>query len=178
MSSDSPLDRCFRSRRHFRSPWVRATAQLKAIVAGRWKPLSSSIVKWRALGQRSDGCAPSALISYQLDSVRPGDRSIVCLDRPHLRSFRVDQCCSASDTTLASVRGLSPPTAKKGYGCPLWRLTPRTVAGTAAAPAKSEQALQQVQADQTSLSGRQTQQNQMGLSGQPTAPATEALFRS
>jgi hypothetical protein len=86
---------------------------------------------------------------------------------------------------------------------PVWLLTPRTSLGTAASgrpahrsvgcimkdaatpklanspePAKSEQALQQVQADQTSLSGLQAQQSQTGLLGRPTAPGRKPLFRS
>jgi hypothetical protein len=45
-------------------------------------------------------------------------------------------------------------------------------------PAKSERVPQQVQADQTSLSGFQAQQSQTGLSGQPTASGRKPLFRS
>ena len=96
------------------------------------------------------------------------------------------------------------PTAKTGYGCPSvaldaadGRFELRRQAGSghysvgcimkdAATPklanhpelAKSEQALQQIQADQTSLPGLQARQSQTGSSGQPTAPGRKPLFRS
>ena len=45
-------------------------------------------------------------------------------------------------------------------------------------PAKSEQAPQQIQADQTGLSGLQAQHSQTGSSGQRTASGRKPLFRS
>src|ERR1700682_2074995 len=48
-------------------PRFPTSPRLKAIVAEGGKPLSSSVGKWRALGQRSDGCNP-AVVHWPQDS--------------------------------------------------------------------------------------------------------------